>query len=73
MLETSKRLWRQVGFWGLTLSATLGFPIVVLGVILRPEADWGALTGMYTPVLFAWVAAAGIRQWGKNSGAEGHD
>jgi len=68
--DLASKSWRPFGYWGLTLSATLGFPIVVVGVIIRPDANWGALTGMFTPVLAAWAVAAGIRQWGKNAGRE---
>ncbi len=70
MRDIASKSWRPFGYWGLTLSATLGFPAMVVGVVLRPDTDWGMLTGMYVPVLMTWAVAAGIRQWGKNEGTE---
>jgi len=66
----SARWWRQVGFWGLTINAVLGFPILVLALWFAPETDWGIMTAIYPTILAAWCAAAGIRQWGKNRGTE---
>lgn len=68
--DLSARWWRQVGFWGLTINAVLGFPILVLALWFAPETDWGIMTAIYPTILAAWCAAAGIRQWGKNQGTE---
>lgn len=68
--DVSARWWRQVGFWGLTVNAVLGFPILLLALWFKPETDWGIMTAIYPTILAAWCAAAGIRQWGKNQGAE---
>ena len=72
-METSKRTWRPFGFWALTINASFGFPVLVIGVFLRPEAPWSVLAGSYASVLMAWCMAAGIRQWGKNEGVESYD
>ena len=66
--DLSARWWRQVGFWGLTLNAVLGFPAMVSLLVL--DVELGALAGAYASILAAWTAAAGIRQWGKNRNAE---
>ena len=66
--DLSARWWRQIGFWGLTLNAVTGFPILVLALWLKPDTDWGIMTAIYPTILAAWCAAAGIRQWGKNQG-----
>lgn len=68
--DMSARWWRQFGFWGLTLNAVLGFPILVVGSMLRSSWEIDALIGVYASILAAWVASAGIRQWGKNRGED---
>lgn len=68
--DLSARWWRQVGFWGLTLNAVLGFPAMVALLLLDGETEMGVLSGAYAAILAAWTAAAGIRQWGKNRDAE---
>lgn len=64
------RYWRPFGCWLLTLNAGLGFPVIVVGMLLQPEANWGTVSGTYASVLACWAAAAGIRQWGKSNGSE---
>lgn len=68
--DLSARWWRQVGFWGLTLNAVLGFPAMIALLLLDGETELGVLSGAYATILAAWTAAAGIRQWGKNRNAE---
>ncbi len=68
MRDIASKSWRPFGFWALTLIVSFGFPVVVVGVFVAPDAPWSTITGMYTSVLFAWAAAAGIRQWGKHNG-----
>lgn len=62
--------WRPVGYWGLTLSTVLGFPVLLLAPIVFPGADLQAASQALPYVLVAWCGAAGIRQWGKNMGSE---
>ena len=69
--DLSARWWRQVGFWGLTINAVLGFPAMVALLVLDAGVELGTLAGAYASILAAWTAAAGVRQWGKNKGAEG--
>lgn len=66
--DISARWWRQVGFWGLTFNAILGFPAMAFLLVFGVEI--GTLAGAYATILAAWTAAAGIRQWGKNRNAE---
>lgn len=68
--NVSARWWRQVGFWGLTINASLGFPAMLLMLIFVDEVELGVVSGMYAAILAAWTAAAGIRQWGKNQAAD---
>lgn len=63
--------WRPVGFWGLTLNAVLGFPVLLAALWIGPEGrDWSIMTALYPTVLATWAVAAGIRQWGKATGSE---
>lgn len=66
----SSRLWRQVGFWGLTLNATFGFPVLVVLAVVCDDVDLGLMATIYPILLATWAAAAGIRQWGKANGSE---
>ena len=68
--DLSARWWRQVGFWGLTFNAVLGFPAMVALLVFGSATELGVLSGAYATILAAWTAAAGIRQWGKNREAE---
>ena len=63
--DLSARWWRQVGFWGLTLNAVLGFPAMVVLLLVDATTELGVLSGAYAAILAAWTAAAGIREWGK--------
>ncbi len=65
MRETSAKTWRQVGYWGMTVFLWVG-PLLIWQ--LGNEA--GSLVTAYTANLGAWVAASGIRQWGKSNGSE---
>jgi len=62
--------WRQVGFWGLTLMVITGFPLIAHTVIRYPEVDPTPIVISFGSILTAWLGCAGIRQWGKNNGAE---
>ncbi len=69
--DAASRWWRPVGFWGLTLGTISGFPAVVVLAILTPDSPAiGTVSSAYGTLLLAWVAAAGVRQWGKNNGTE---
>lgn len=69
--DISAKWWRQVGYWGLTLNASLGFPVLILALwFSSDDTDWSIMTAIYPTILAAWCAAAGIRQWGKNKGSE---
>ena len=62
--------WRQVGFWGITINAVLGFPALLLISFITPDSNLHYVSSAYPAVLATWAAAAGIRQWGKNKNAE---
>lgn len=66
-LEWSASWWRQFGFWGLTANAVAGLPALFVCVWTAPDVDWGVVAGAYATVLATWAAAAGIREWGKQS------
>lgn len=68
--DKSARWWRQVGFWGLTINAIVGFPLIAFAVIFRTETDVTPIVIAFGSVLTAWLGCAGIRQWGKNNGSE---
>ena len=68
--DTASRWWRPVGIWFMTINVALGFPGMIMGVLLRPEAEWSTVGAAYASILAAWVVAAGIRQHGKNNGSE---
>lgn len=68
--DVSATWWRQVGFWGLTVNMIVGFPVIAAVVVARPETDVSSIVVAFGSILTAWVAAAGIRQWGKNTGSE---
>ena len=64
------RSWRPFGYWALTLNASLGFPAIVAGAVLAPDAPWAVVAGVYATILAAFCTAAAVRQWGKNKGSE---
>lgn len=70
MRDMASRYWRPFGYWALTLNVSFGFPAILIAHIVRPEGAWGTVAGSFSALLMAWCAAAGIRQWGKNDGAE---
>ena len=72
-LATSSKWWRQVGYWALTIQITLGLPALFVIPVIWPETNLTLASSAYMAVLAAWVAAAGIRQWGKNKGKECYD
>ena len=61
--------WRQVGFWGITLNTIAGFPLIAC-IVLFTDKDPTPVIIAFGSILTAWLACAGIRQWGKNSGGE---
>lgn len=63
----ASRSWRPFGFWALTINSAVGFPVILIGLVVMPDSDWAVAAGAYATVLATWAAAAGIRQWGKNS------
>jgi len=54
----------------MTINVSLGPPCMVITPVLWPATDLTLLAQVYPILLAAWVAAAGVRQWGKNAGAE---
>lgn len=66
MRDVVSRTWRPVGVCGMTAFVCLG-PFLVW----HSGNDAGPLVSAYGLNLAAWVAAAGIRQWGKQNGSEG--
>lgn len=67
-LEQSKTWWRQTLFWGLTGGAVLGFPVILFGWFRGLSVL--EIAAVYGTVVAGALGAAGIRQWGKNEGAE---
>ncbi len=64
-LNTARKTWRPFGFWALTFHV-LAMPAgLIIFSAIRPEFSPSDFTGTYSSILAAWVASAGIRQWGK--------
>ena len=62
--------WRPIGYWGMTINVCV-LPVAIgIGPIIWPSVDFGMLAQLYPYILGGWCGAAGIRQWGKNSGSE---
>lgn len=68
-LDTSQKLWRQFLFWGLAVNSTV-LPALILAIFVFTTLDITQLVIMLGTILGGALAAAGIRQWGKNAGVE---
>ena len=66
----ARKIWRLVGYWGLTLNVVFLPAIFVIVPTFFPNADMIYVSAHYPIMLGAWVAAAAVRQWGKNAGTE---
>ncbi len=66
----ARKIWRLVGYWGLTLNVVFLPALFVIIPSYLPNADLSYVSNHYPIMLGAWVAAAAVRQWGKNSGTE---
>jgi hypothetical protein len=62
------KTWRPFGCWMLTINVSFGFPGLFIATYLKPDTNWSIVSGTYAALLTAWIAAAGIRQWGKHNG-----
>jgi len=73
-IEASRRWWRQFGFWGLAVTAGAGFfmlaAIQFAAVLVGRDVDLAQVVIAYGTAVAGFVGAAGVRQWGKNAGAE---
>ena len=72
MVQTTglNRTWRPLGYWGLTINVTLGPVWMSVVPVIWPATNMTLLAQVYPTLLAAWVAAAAVRQWGKNTGVE---
>lgn len=61
----AKRWWRQVLYWGLTCNTVLGFWTLVAYAHWGKEETLPQLIALYTTVLTATLAAAGLRHFDK--------
>ncbi len=66
----ARKIWRLVGYWGLTLNVVFLPAVFVIVPTYIPNADLSYVYAHYPIMLGAWVAAAAVRQWGKNEGTE---
>lgn len=66
----ARKIWRLVGYWGLTLNVVFMPAALVIVPMYVPAVSLNLVSGHYPMMLAAWVAAAAVRQWGKNKGVE---
>lgn len=69
-IDLSAKLWRQVGYWGITLNIILLPIIITVMKMLDPNNDVSVLINMEISLLTAFCTCAGIRQMGKKHGTE---
>lgn len=63
-----RRHWRTFGYWGLTLNVVFLPAVFVIVPAYAPETNLSISSGHFPMMMGAWIAAAAVRQWGKNNG-----
>lgn len=68
-LQNMRSTWRPRLAHSITIQVHLAFVAALFGILIRPDAGGSIVAALMALYGFA-AALFGIRQWGKNSGAE---